>query len=241
MKCPKCQIEHTKVLRFCNGCGTKLEAEPQENYLVSVNKAKVFFFFLLGYIGLLHLANFRDFPIDPFLADGVLAVIIIVFLAIDFTELKSVVIPKINDLRTLGVLIISMIILAYLVHIFSGYLNHDLFDVENGNYYENYSNTSSPLLLCIISTAVFPAIFEELAFRGILFSELLKIMPIRPTIIITSFLFTILHFSFISLLWIFPLGFLFGYLRHKYNNIIYGVISHFIYNSSVVLIEYFGL
>ncbi|MBK6986473.1 MAG: CPBP family intramembrane metalloprotease [Bacteroidetes bacterium] len=74
-----------------------------------------------------------------------------------------------------------------------------------------------------------------------MFNELQKITSVSATIIITTVLFTILHFSLISFLWIFPIGMLFGYLRAKNNSLLYGIIGHFIYNSSIVLIEYFGI
>jgi membrane protease YdiL (CAAX protease family) len=74
-------------------------------------------------------------------------------------------------------------------------------------------------------------------FRGVLFNETLKIAGLKSTILITSILFTILHLSLISIFWIFPIGLVFGYLRAKYNTILYGVIGHFVYNASVVIVE----
>ena len=241
MKCQKCQTESTKAYSYCNNCGSKLYTEPTDNYHVSVTKTKVFFFVLLGYIALLHFLKFNSTYIISLTTDLIFALIIIVFLLFNFKSLKETLIPKISNYKLLIIVSFSLCVLAFLVTHFADFLNQSVFNTNNSSYYEHYKDSPSPLLLCIISVGVFPAIFEEIAFRGILFNELKNIMSVNATIIITTVLFTILHFSFISFLWIFPIGFLFGYLRSKYNNLIYGIIGHFVYNSSIVLIEYFNL
>ncbi|MBL7895686.1 MAG: CPBP family intramembrane metalloprotease [Bacteroidia bacterium] len=120
-------------------------------------------------------------------------------------------------------------------------MNESVFNNSNSTYIEHYKDSPLPLLFSIISVGVFPAIFEEIAFRGILFNELKNIVSNNSTIIISTVLFTILHFSLISFLWIFPIGLLFGYLRSKYDNLIYGIIGHFVYNSSIVMIEFINV
>jgi membrane protease YdiL (CAAX protease family) len=195
----------------------------------------------LGYIALLHFLKFNSTYIISLITDLIFALIIIVFLLFNFKSLKETLIPKISNYKLLIIVSFSLCVLAFLVTHFADFLNQSVFNTNNSSYYEHYKDSPSPLLLCIISVGVFPAIFEEIAFRGILFNELKNIMSVNATIIITTVLFTILHFSFISFLWIFPIGFLFGYLRSKYNNLIYGIIGHFVYNSSIVLIEYFNL
>lgn len=241
MKCQKCQTENLKVYSYCNNCGSKIVIEPVDNYHVSVTKTKVFFFILLGYIALLHFLKFNSTYIASLITDLIFAFIVVIFLALNFKNLKEVLIPKITSYKLVILISLSLCVLAFLVTHFADFLNKSVFDNNNSGYYEHYKDSPFPLLFCIISIAVFPALFEEIAFRGILFNELKNIMSVNATIIITTVLFTILHFSFISFLWIFPIGLLFGYLRSKYDNLIYGIIGHFIYNSSIVLIEYFNL
>lgn len=215
--------------------------EPDDNYHVSVTKTKIFFFVLLGYIALLHFLKFDSTYVISLITDLIFALIVVVFLALNFKNLKEALIPKISNYKLVVIVSLSLCILAFLVTHFANFLNKSVFDNNNSSYFEHYKDSPFPLLFCIISIAVFPALFEEIAFRGILFNELKKIMSVNSTIIITTVLFTILHFSFISFLWIFPIGLLFGYLRSKYDNLIYGIIGHFVYNSSIVLIEYFNL
>tara|TARA_Y100000780_G_C13561857_1_gene369410 strand:- start:355 stop:666 length:312 start_codon:yes stop_codon:yes gene_type:complete len=91
----------------------------------------------------------------------------------------------------------------------------------------------------ILFIAITPPIFEELAFRGFLFNQLQKVVSERVTIIATAFIFALVHFSFISLLWIFPFGIVLGYLRSKYNTLWYGIIIHFIHNFLVLMMDYY--
>lgn len=241
MNCPICKTENVKAYNYCNNCGSKMYIEPGDNYKVSVTKTKIFFFILLGYIALLHFLKFNSSYTTFLVTDSIFAFIVAVFLVLNFKNLKEVLIPKILNFKLVAVISVSLCLLAFLVTQFANFLNKSVFDNDTSSYYEYFKDSPSPLLFCIISIALFPALFEEIAFRGILFNELKNIMPTNATIIITTVLFTILHFSFISFLWIFPIGLLFGYLRSKYNNLIYGVIGHFVYNSCIVLIEYFNL
>ncbi len=239
MKCQKCQTEHTTVFSFCNKCGSKMSVETANDYTISIKKTKIFFFTLLGYIGLLNVLKFESTYITSLICDCVFAFIVIIFFIYNYNEQVPLVINKIKNGKLLAMLCGSLMVFACLVSWFAGIINQNTFNGNNSTYYEHYASSPFPLPLCILSIAVFPAIFEEIAFRGILFNDLLKITSINATIIISAMLFTILHFSFISFLWIFPSGLLFGYLRSKYNSVLYGVIGHFTYNSSVVLIEYF--
>ena len=241
MICQNCQTKNIKTYSFCNKCGSKLNIEPLDNYHISVTKTKIFFFILLGFIALLHFLEFNSTYITSIITDLIFAFIVVIFSVINFKNIKDILIPKITNYKLLVILSLSLCILAFFVTYFSNFLNESVFNTNNSSYYEHYKDSPFPLLLCIISIGLVPALFEEIAFRGILFNELKNIMPVNATIIITTFLFTVLHFSFISFLWIFPIGFLFGYLRSKYNSLIYGIVGHFVYNSSIVLIEYFNL
>ena len=85
----------------------------------------------------------------------------------------------------------------------------------------------------------FHVVFEELAFRGYLYNQLRKVTSDKNTIIATAFLFALIHFSFLSLIWIFPFGLLLGYFRKKYNTLWLGMIIHFIHNFIVLMLDYY--
>jgi membrane protease YdiL (CAAX protease family) len=90
----------------------------------------------------------------------------------------------------------------------------------------------------VIMTCVSPAIFEEIAFRGFMFENLQALASSKEAVYISAILFGIMHLSFISLLWLIPLGIIFAMLRVKYNTLWYGIIGHFIYNFTITVLEF---
>jgi len=99
----------------------------------------------------------------------------------------------------------------------------------------NYSFTSIILLICVQ-----PAIIEELAFRGIVFKVLEKALKPVETVLISGFLFAMLHLSLISLPILFLLGIFFGYIRYKTGSIYPSMIAHFLHNFAVIIFDKMG-
>lgn len=99
----------------------------------------------------------------------------------------------------------------------------------------------------IITFLLLAPLVEELFFRGLiqsLFSPLLiykfriKGIVISVPVVITTILFTAVHFSYsiIALIFILSIGVLCGYLREKYDSIVPGVFAHFIFNFFAVFV-----
>jgi membrane protease YdiL (CAAX protease family) len=237
MKCPECQQENRSKAVFCSNCGKKLLADDTPSFEKHVNKVNVFFFVMLGFIALLDFTEFQKDLRTILITDAIFVSIIVTFLVIHFNSVKGLFnLARLNPLIIVAVFV-SAICMAFAVHSFATYLNRSLFDRTQGLYYEYYKESPYPLLFCIVSIGVVPAIFEEIAFRGILFTELLNVTNKNAVILITSILFTLLHFSVISAIWLFPFALALGYLRARYNTILYGVLAHFTYNTSIVLIQ----
>jgi membrane protease YdiL (CAAX protease family) len=101
-----------------------------------------------------------------------------------------------------------------------------------------FEETSAPMLYAIVLTCIQPAIFEEVAFRGFLFNNIQQVTTTKGAVYITAFVFGIIHLAVISMIWLVPLGLVFGMLRARYNTIWYGIIGHFAYNLGFVLLEH---
>ena len=97
-----------------------------------------------------------------------------------------------------------------------------------------------PLLFAIFSVAVVPAISEEIMFRGIILEKLNKMAGPLSAIVTSSFLFSIAHLSFFSFFWQIPWAWAIAKMRLKYHTLWYGVIIHFVHNTTVVLLDEFG-
>lgn len=237
MICNNCSSENHQIATYCGTCGSKLIQSNQTNYIQPIIKVSVFFFTLLLYIVVLHFTEIGNSYTSILISDVIIALIVLVFYFLNFKSLNNCFrIKKFKPKILLSVLILT-VTLSVIVHFISNFLNQNLFDKQSQIYYDIFKDSPAPLLYSIISLSLFPAVFEEIAFRGIMFNEVNKIVSLKQTILITSILFTIIHLSLISAFWIFPLGLVFGYLRAKYRTIVYGIIGHFIYNTSIVLIE----
>jgi len=82
-------------------------------------------------------------------------------------------------------------------------------------------------LLSLFMLAILPALFEEVMFRGAvqnLFSRWWK-MPILA-IVVTSILFSAVHFSYLGFLSRFALGFVLGWMFYRTGNLWLNIIAH---------------
>lgn len=90
----------------------------------------------------------------------------------------------------------------------------------------------------IFSLCLMPAIWEEIAFRGIIQGKFSQLMGIRAGILYSSLLFAIIHVAYLSVFYLFFLGLVLGYLRLRSSSLWPGILLHFAHNLIVVVFEY---
>ena len=101
-------------------------------------------------------------------------------------------------------------------------------------------NNIGALLFNIFIIALIPAIGEELIFRGVLQKLLVnKMRSAHLAIIITSVIFSALHFEFYAFLPRIILGMVLGYTFYYTGNIIIPMLIHFINNAVSVVTYYY--
>lgn len=237
MICPKCEFQNLSIATFCSNCGHKLNISKEVDYNIPVKKISIFFFSLLAYICVLNFTAFGKTYSTLLIIDTIFAIIVLIFFFFNFKSTIRLFRFKKHSANTIILIVIIAPIMALIVYYLGHFLNKSIFDSSEIIYYNQFKNSPSPLFFSIISIGVFPAIFEEITFRGILFNQSLEIMGLKPTILVTSILFTILHLSLLSAIWLFPGALLLGYLRAKNKSIVYGIIGHFLYNTSIVIIQ----
>lgn len=239
IKCNSCGSSYENYINFCPNCGIKIEKRIIKNTVL--NNIIGFYSSIIIYLCITYFV-FEKYPenltIDIFM-EIIFIFIVVGFCLYDFKNIRSLFsFPKLKQKSFIALLLIP-ILTACLVSFGMDYLNDFLFDEKGNNYYDMYSYVKQPLLWSIIFIAILPPIFEELAFRGVLFNYLSKITSIQYTIIATSFLFALIHFSFIAMIWIFPFGLFLGYLRNKYNSLWLPMLVHFMHNFIVILLDYY--
>jgi len=85
--------------------------------------------------------------------------------------------------------------------------------------------------------AVLPPIFEELGFRGVVFSLLGRSLEPQETILLSAVAFGLLHLSVPTLVTHVPMGLYFGWLRQRSGSLYPSIFAHFLHNGLVVLAE----
>ncbi|WP_179009169.1 CPBP family intramembrane glutamic endopeptidase [Winogradskyella forsetii] len=240
--CKKCHATFESEVKFCSNCGVEIQKSSIENRAETLNFIIIFYVVFLVYAASFYLISSE---LEQSLAlditfESIFAVLVLGFSVFDYKSIfKLYKLPKI-DWKIIVFTVIFPLFSAFSVYFSIDYLNAYIFETIDDNYYEAYLYLDQPLLWSILFIAILPPIFEELAFRGFLFNQLQKVVSEKVTIIGTAFIFALVHFSFISLLWILPFGLILGYIRSKYNTLWYGIIIHFIHNFIVLMIDYYS-
>jgi uncharacterized protein len=100
-----------------------------------------------------------------------------------------------------------------------------------------FSNNS--VLVLILSVGLAAPILEEILFRGLIFSELRRHLPIPIAIVIQGLLFGAIHMNWTQFLYAAPLGILFGVVYIWVRSISATIIIHILFNSAGILIGKF--
>ncbi len=108
-------------------------------------------------------------------------------------------------------------------------------------YSEDFLAAGYPWAVLVLTIAVQPAIFEELAFRGVIGSAMQRVVGPREAILVTALLFATIHLSPASFPHLFVCGLALGYVRHRSGSLYPGMLLHFSHNGLVLLLEYLGV
>ena len=104
---------------------------------------------------------------------------------------------------------------------------------------DSYKVSSLPLMVTIISSGIIGPILEELLFRGIVYNKLLEFNNHKKSCIITSVMFSIIHFpNLITMIYTLILSFIMIYLYDKYKTLNAPIIFHIGINTTMNVLIY---
>ncbi|MCB9173150.1 MAG: CPBP family intramembrane metalloprotease [Flavobacteriales bacterium] len=236
IKCKNCNEEFQLPVKFCSRCGSKVNVEKDlSTYLT---KSLIFYFVNILYlIGVyITMPQKSQFLYELFI-EMTFAIIVFIFMLMDLRKIIDLFIIKKIPYKIIGFTLIFPIISSLIVHFSMNEINIFLFD-DKYNCYQKYSEFDYPIFWSVIFISVTPAVFEEIGFRGFLYNQLINVSSPWVTICLTSFLFALIHLSFISFLWIFPFGIVLGYIRYRFKVIWLGMIIHFLHNLFILYLDY---
>ncbi len=130
-----------------------------------------------------------------------------------------------------GLVVLSSLPIVGLVHAYVRGLDR-LFHLHMDSELKSFAG--QPVAWTFLLFAVAPALFEELGFRGVIFSLLRRSLDPRETILLSAIAFGLLHLSVPMLLTHVPLGLYLGWLRHRSGSLYPSMLAHFLHNGLVV-------
>lgn len=119
--------------------------------------------------------------------------------------------------------------------------NHNLEVLKQRNEALFSQKTTGALLRNLLFLALIPAIGEELFFRGMM-QRFMNTWLKKPmyAILMTSILFSLIHFQIINFFPIFFASIILGYIFHITGNLGMSIWVHFVYNGLQVCMRYFS-
>jgi len=172
--------------------------------------------------------------LSEFLNDNnifIMLIMIVIFLPIlikIYKKLKDKNIEKIDKTDYLKIITFSIFLSLSLNIIL--YLINTLIPITN-----RYDNIKI-LFYTIIPTGIIGPILEEYIFRGIVYNKLKSFNSTKKAIILTTLIFSIMHFELSQIIYTLIIGYYLTYLYAKTNNIKVSIISHIVINTTTILL-----
>ena len=158
----------------------------------------------------------------------VTSLILLPFLLKSYKKVKDKNIKKIGNKDYLKIIIVSILLSIGLNIIL--YLINRVVPITN-----RYDNIKV-LFYTIIPTGIIGPIIEEYIFRGIIFNKLKTFNKEKTAIILTTIIFSIMHFELSQIIYTLIVGYFLTYLYSKTNNLKISIISHITINTATILL-----
>ena len=241
--CIHCAWQLGEEALYCVHCGGLQSIPDIDDALQKQQRLTGLTIFFGVHLAVCLISNFTSYTrglVPLLIVDGVLSLFTLLFVVLFRSELKELFRWTSFSLVKAAGYIATAVLGAVVVNFAVKWLNKTIFDAD-AYYYYAFSHLQYSKLITILVVALQPAIFEELAFRGVLQQGLIKVTDKKQAIFISALLFTILHMSFISFFWLLPFALWLGYVRMKEETIWWGVLIHFCFNTTACFLEFFEL
>ncbi len=114
----------------------------------------------------------------------------------------------------------------------------ELLNLKSENTTDSFREQDWPVWSAVILISICPAVIEELAFRGVIFARLQRVMKPAEAMVVQAAMFSILHLAPLSLISHFVMGLSLGWLLLKTRSLYAGMLAHAMWNGLIVCLEY---
>ena len=249
-QCPACQQMLRNDARFCARCGYAITASmPPPMRIVATPSVARFAFHLkeikrVGWLfGLLLFSSFLLGTIDrngtspwPAAFTSVVdALIVLLFVGIRYRDIQPLLrLPHLNARAALGLFGVALVFVTGM-SIYFALIKH--LGVPMLRTTDIYQKSGWPVWSMFVLISVMPAVFEELAFRGVIQSTLEHVFDKREAWLIQAALFSVLHLLPMAFPSHFLMGLSFGCLRLRSKSLYPGMVLHATWNALVLYQE----
>lgn len=88
----------------------------------------------------------------------------------------------------------------------------------------------------ILANVILVPALEELVFRGIVCGEIEKKLDTAPTVVLSAFIFGLLHFNWVQMIYAFLVGLLIGFVYEETHKLWVVYLGHALLNLTIVLV-----
>jgi membrane protease YdiL (CAAX protease family) len=117
------------------------------------------------------------------------------------------------------------------------YAFNTTFELEEIRYTDDLFAAGWGWGMSILLICVQPAVVEEVAFRGVIFSALRQVLESGEAVIVSALMFMIIHLSVPSFPHLLLIGLALGWLRVRTGSLIPGMCLHFTHNLLCIVWE----
>ena len=236
--CTACFAPMAAAARFCSRCGAPVDAHlhpPRWPELKVALQLWVVLIFCSGGIGIAMHVTGSESPIHELVGAIASAVLVIAFALAMWRELAPALSPAKVTLRSILIALLAAGVLLGFIHLY--FLGGSLIGLGEIRMTESFESAGWPLWSAIVMIGVGPAVFEEIAFRGIIYERLQRVGGPREALVVQAAMFSIIHLLPSAFISHFVIGLTLGWLRQRTGSLLPGMITHFVYNTVLVFIE----
>lgn len=160
---------------------------------------------------------------------------------IDIKNATSLTIPKLNKRTNIALpFIVSLLTFVTFfcslnfINMITHFLSQGLVAPASSVPLANFGQ----FLLSVLFFAVVPAVVEELLFRGLIFNGLKNSFNAKVAVILSSIIFTLIHFSIFQTVYQLILGVVLSLILLFTNSLLLTMLMHFLNNFLIVFISY---
>jgi len=227
-----------EAARFCSRCGVPVDAPvhpPRWPELKVALQLWVVLILCSGGVGIAMHVTGSESPLHELVGAIASAVLVIAFAVAMRRELAAALSPARVTLRSI---LIALVAAGFLLGFIRLYLlGGSLIGFGEIRMIESFESARWPLWSAIVMIGVEPAVFEEIAFRGIIYQRLQRVGGPREALVVQAAMFSIIHLLPAVFISHFVIGLTLGWLRQRTGSLLPGMITHFVYNTVLVFIE----